>query len=168
MAHDQGNDECATALLEESLTLFRDIGHQYGPAFTLSVLGTVAHAQGNDERATALYEESLGLWTAIGFKWGMATTLHRLGAMAHEQGDDDRATALYEERLALRWELGDNHGLAECLEGLAGVAVASSNWSTPRGSWALQRPCAWPQVLPCRPASVSGMTATCLQCDWPG
>ena len=32
VAHDQGNDERATALLEESLTLFRDIGHQYGPA----------------------------------------------------------------------------------------------------------------------------------------
>jgi tetratricopeptide (TPR) repeat protein len=97
VAHEQGNDERAMALLEESLTLFRDIGHQYGPALTLSVLGTVAHEQGDDERATALYEESLGLWTAIGFKWGMATTLHRLGTVAQAQGDDGRATALLEE-----------------------------------------------------------------------
>ena len=82
------------ALLEESVTLFRDIGDKDGFAYTLSILGAVVHTQGDDERATAFYEESLALWTAIGFKWGMATAINGVGTVVYAQDDAGRAMAL--------------------------------------------------------------------------
>jgi non-specific serine/threonine protein kinase len=111
-------------LLEESVTLFRDIGDKWGLAMALGVLGTVVSAQGDPSHAAALYEESRALRRALGDKWGMASALCQLATVVFEQGDAGRATALYEESRALRRALGDQHGMAECCEGLAEVAVA--------------------------------------------
>jgi hypothetical protein len=136
VAHDQGNTGRAAVLIEQSMTLYRELGGTaLGITMPLSISGTITQAQGDTERARVLLEESLALQREVGSKWDMATTLNRLGRVTHAQGDDGRAMALYEESMTLCRELGDKHGLAECLEGLAEVAVAQRQLE--RTAWLL-------------------------------
>ena len=85
----------------------------------------------------------------------------RLGTVAHAQGDDGG------RRRCMRraWHCAGNSGTNTALpsaRGPGGGGGAQGTWNTPHGFWVLQRPCARRSALPCRPASVSGMTVTCL------
>ena len=145
VAHDQGNDERATALLEESVTLFRDIGDKVGMALTLNVLGTVIHAQGDDERATALYEESLALRRELGDKHGLAECLEGLAGVAVAQQHLERAARLLGAAETLREATGAplspderaryDRSVSAVRAGLGEAAFAAA--------WATGKACPW-------------------------
>ena len=50
MVHEQGDDEVARALYEESLQLQRERNDRQGIGFALNNLGLLAHEQGDDSR----------------------------------------------------------------------------------------------------------------------
>jgi predicted ATPase/DNA-binding CsgD family transcriptional regulator len=114
--------EGATALLEESLALYRDLGDERGIATALQTLGSVAREQGHYARAQALHEESLTLSREAGYREGVAWSLNELGLVEQRRGDDERGTALLEESLDLHRDLGDRWRAASVLEGLSGSA----------------------------------------------
>jgi len=114
----------ATRLLEESLTLFRELGDPNGIGWALNHLGHVAQILGEYERATQLHEESLPLFREIGLRWvGIPWAHQGLGETALAQGDAALATPHFMEALALFRDVGDRAGMSWCLAGLAGTAA---------------------------------------------
>jgi tetratricopeptide (TPR) repeat protein len=132
MAWRQGDHSAAQALLEESLTLFRELGDQRGIANVLNYSGNIAWAQGDLERAKALHEESLAIRRALGDQGGIASSLGNLGNIAWAQGDYERAKVLYEECLALFRELGNQWGVANVLNNLGVVVRAQGDYGRAR------------------------------------
>jgi len=114
----------ATALVQESLTVFRRSGETQGIGWALNHLGHVAQIQGEYERAIRLHEESLPLFRAIGLKnIGVAWVFQSLGETALAQGDAALATTHLTEALELFKDMRDRAGMAWCLAGLAGAAA---------------------------------------------
>jgi predicted ATPase/DNA-binding SARP family transcriptional activator len=132
LAEMQGARERAQTLLQESLTLRRELGDGLGMAETLNNLASIAWTQDEHESARALFEESLALRRDLGDQWGTASTLNNLGAVAHSQGDYTRAQRLCTESLALRRELNDQWGIAYCLNNLGLVASAQKDYKRVR------------------------------------
>jgi tetratricopeptide (TPR) repeat protein len=111
----------ATALLESSLRLRRELGDKRGIAASLSSLATVAYHQGNYEHAIPMYTESLSLYRELGDKEGISRTLNNLGALAEMQGSYQEAATLYQESLVLSIELGGQQDRANALFNLGSV-----------------------------------------------
>ncbi len=123
----------AVALSEESLTLCKKGGDDWGSAFSLQTLGAVARYQGEYARAEVLHEESLRIFRGLREKWGIAFALSFLGLVAYRQGSYERATGLYDESLSLfrglRQQWGTaialhNLGIAQCCQGNYARAIA--------------------------------------------
>jgi len=123
LAWSQGDYARATALLEESLALFRALGDTAGIANTQNHLGVIAQLQGDYVRATTLLEGSLALRREQGDKHGIAGALNNLGMVALCQGDYARARPLVEEALAVMRELGSERYIALALNNLGIVAL---------------------------------------------
>jgi predicted ATPase/DNA-binding XRE family transcriptional regulator len=108
----QGEFARANTLVEESLTLYQDLGDDAGAAFALLVLGRTAVSQGNNGRGETLVEESLALFRQQGNMWGIARALIVLGDGALFEDDVDRATANFQKSLAICQDLEDAEGIA--------------------------------------------------------
>ncbi len=108
----QGELTRGNTLLEESLTLYQDLGDDAGAAFALLVLGRTAVSQGNRGRGETLLEESLALFREQGNKWGIARAHIVLGDGALFEGDVDRATAKFQKSLDIAQDLEDAEGIA--------------------------------------------------------
>ncbi len=120
----QGDQAIVRARLEESLTLFRELGDKDGMTFCYWLSGWVALSQGETLTAQALVEQSLALWQEIGNRWYMAWSLGMLGKVAAYRGDLVAARALLEESLAILRASNDKWFTAFCLEELASVVTA--------------------------------------------
>ena len=103
--------ERATALIQESADLYRELGDERGLAFALQILGCVEREQGRYARARALLEGSMAFWRGSGDEAGIADTLLYLAMVAWMAGDHERAEALSAEALAMFRRLGQTHGM---------------------------------------------------------
>jgi len=92
--------EQATALYEDSLTLFQEAGHKWYIAVVHFRLASIAFAQDDYDRATALWQTSLAICRELGEKIGMADILGGLGAIASARGNYDQAMEMHKESLA--------------------------------------------------------------------
>jgi tetratricopeptide (TPR) repeat protein len=119
--HDHQDHERATELYEESLGIFRDLGHQQAIAFLLNHLGNVARMRKAPDRARQRYGESLTLFRELRHREGIANVLTNFGRLAEEQGDWAGALAHHQESLAMRRELGNQGGIARSLDYLGVV-----------------------------------------------
>ena len=129
----QGNPTTARSLLEESLTLFRELGDKGNIAQCISLSGRLALSQGDTAAGRSLLEESMLLSREIGSLWGITESLAVLAQMEASQGDLAAARTLYEESLTLARERNYKDLLPSCLEGLAGVVAAQAE-----PTWAAQ------------------------------
>jgi predicted ATPase/DNA-binding SARP family transcriptional activator len=108
----QGNDMVASALLNESLTLFRELNDTQGIAQTLEHLASVVRYQGDYRQAITLLEESLALFQKLEDKQGIAAVLSNLAMVSEYQGDYEQATTLLEHSLVLARKQGDTSMVA--------------------------------------------------------
>ena len=97
----QRNSAAARPLLEESRTLFQELGDRSGEALSLYYLGMAAHFSGDRAGARAHYEESLRLFQQQGDAFGVALLVSMLEGMVLPQGDQEMAHSLYEQSLPL-------------------------------------------------------------------
>jgi predicted ATPase/DNA-binding XRE family transcriptional regulator len=111
----QGELARANTLLEESLTLYRELGDAAGAAYALLVLGRTAVSQGDLRQGAKLVEESLALFRQQGNMWGIARALIILGDMALFESDINRATSKFCKSLDISQDLGDAEGIAVSL-----------------------------------------------------
>jgi predicted ATPase/DNA-binding XRE family transcriptional regulator len=112
LAYFQGELRRGNALLEESLTLYRELDDDAGTSFALLVLGRIAVSQGDRKRGAALVEESLASFRQQGNEWGIARALVVLGDVALFEGALDRATAKFQRSLDISRDLEDAEGIA--------------------------------------------------------
>jgi tetratricopeptide (TPR) repeat protein len=97
----QRNAAAALPLLEESSTLFKDLGFVWGEAMSLHYLGMAAYFSGDRAAARGHYEESLRLFQEQGDVFGVTLQVSALEAVVLPQGDEEIARSLYEQSLPL-------------------------------------------------------------------
>ncbi|HYL82431.1 MAG TPA: tetratricopeptide repeat protein, partial [Candidatus Acidoferrum sp.] len=102
----------ARPFLEESLSIWRELGNKEGTATALHSLGWLAFQVGDFERARSLSEEALLLNRELGEKRGAAVALFDLGIVALHKSEYPLALSLLEESMALRRAVGDRRGCA--------------------------------------------------------
>jgi predicted ATPase/DNA-binding XRE family transcriptional regulator len=128
LASVQGDHDRAVALHKESLSVYRQMGHNKGVGMSLRALGLVAHERGDYGRAVRLHEQALALDREFGTTFGIAWSMRALADAVREQGDLTRATTLLEESLAL--SRGEEHawGIVRTLASLGSVACEAGEY----------------------------------------
>jgi hypothetical protein len=134
----QSDSALGRSLLEEALSLNREIGDKEGIAVSSSLLAELALSQNDLATARSLAEESLVLYREMEYRKGTAESLCLLARIATVSGDYASASTLCTECLAIAKEMDDKELLASGLEGLAGVIAAqeSVEISTKNALWA--------------------------------
>ena len=119
-----GGKSRAYALLEASVTIYRELGDRRGLATSL---GDFGYLQNEAEAACSLLEESLTLAREVGDPWILANALVHLGVFMEEQGDLKQARLYLEESVMLYRALKDQHALSYSLCKLIEVALSYTN-----------------------------------------
>jgi tetratricopeptide (TPR) repeat protein len=88
-------------LLQESLSISREIGNQWEVGFALTGLGLDAQAQGDYAQARGLFQESIDAFREIGDQWNIARTLNLLGRANQASGDCSEAEYSLQEALRI-------------------------------------------------------------------
>jgi predicted ATPase/DNA-binding SARP family transcriptional activator len=120
----QGENELATALLQESLDLYRELGDEEGIVRATAELGSVAIAELDLDRAAALYEEAVPLFRSQGKTSRVAASLGNLGTIAHMRGELETAVGYYADAIEASRESGDEDVAAVNLHNLARSELA--------------------------------------------
>ncbi len=100
-----GNQE--SSLLEQSLTLFREVGDKFGIAQCLLSLAGAVEMEDDYKQAILLAEEQLAVRKEIGDQDGIATALGNLRDLVFKAGDYQKAIGFHEESLAIFRKLGN-------------------------------------------------------------
>jgi predicted ATPase len=117
--------EKATELLQESLTIFRDLGARREIAYTLYYLGDFLGLRGRGGKP--LLQEALTISKGIGDQRGVALSLWGLGWAATDQGEYGAAKHLFQESLTLFRELSNQEGIVQSLNSLGYIAWVLGN-----------------------------------------
>ncbi|MBW3587955.1 MAG: tetratricopeptide repeat protein [Actinobacteria bacterium] len=122
----------ALPLLNESLSIRRELDDKRGIAQTLGTLGNVHSSLGDNESAAALWQESLEIRRRINDKRGAAAVLANLAVLTAGKGNYEDALKSYEESVALNREVGDRHNEALSLFNIGGIWDAQGDYATSR------------------------------------
>jgi ATP/maltotriose-dependent transcriptional regulator MalT len=122
-----GESDRAIALLEEALTLFRELGDRRGVATSITKLGAALLHRGDMEGAAVLSEEADALRGEPLDRWVLAWLTTFLAMAALYEGDYELSGALGTEALAIYRELGDTRGIVICHVGLGLTELAKGD-----------------------------------------
>jgi predicted ATPase len=120
----------ARELLEQSLSLYRELDNRDGLANVLTNLGALAFEQGEYAAARALFEESLAVRRKLGKPYPISDSLLGLGLVAYHQGEYAAAQTLLEESLKLSRETGYELGTTYPLNALGNLANLQGDYAT--------------------------------------
>jgi non-specific serine/threonine protein kinase len=123
LATHQGDYERAVSLIEESRSLFEELGDRPGVATSLVYLGQLGLHGGDYERVRALGRDAEALRHELADRQAIARLLYLLGTAALSGGEHDRAITFLQEGLALNRELGDSWDACICLTVLGIIAL---------------------------------------------
>src|SRR5262249_55657457 len=113
----------ARVLVEESLSLMREMGDRRGMTHSLFQLGCIAHQLGDLNAAQRHLAECRSLDLELGVKGGLV--LQALGDLFLEAGDYAAARRSYSAFVTEREEIGERWGIVRGLYGLGKVALAA-------------------------------------------
>ena len=119
-AASRGDNQRATALFEQALSLARKVRSQWVVAYFLLTLGARSLDEAEYDKAVSHYKESLPLLRELNDLTGVACALAGLGNVALLQGDHEQALGLHQESLASFKDSREGSSIAFCLECLAG------------------------------------------------
>ena len=128
----QGDHAAASALAEESVAIWRELGEKHGLAHALTVFGLAARHQSDYSLAQTLTEEGVAMFQEMGDRWGLAFSSFCLGLAISDMGNFEWARTLFEESLAIFRVLGDRWGAALPLSSLGDVAYLQGDYSAAR------------------------------------
>ena len=130
MAYIQSDYPATRPLLEESLSIYRELGPagRRGLADALITLGDMETELGDYETASSLMKEALDIMLELKDVRGIARALWQLGQCAVRPGDYEQAVQYFEKALPLLRQVGDRAHTAIALSGLAEVAVRSGDF----------------------------------------
>lgn len=107
LAEHEYNFRRASAWLEESLRLYRELGDREGEAAALNRLGIATLDAGEYAQAEEWFQHGLALRRVSGDIRGMAGALTNLGVVSLHLGEYEQARSRLEEALACYHEVGD-------------------------------------------------------------
>ncbi len=117
--HFQGNDnQRAKLFFDESLALYRRVGHKHGIARALAGLGLETQAEGNYPLAFTFFAEALRLHRELDDQYYMAVMLNNLGTVAEAEENLNQAALFYNESLIVFEGLKNKFGIALVLNNL--------------------------------------------------
>ncbi len=119
-----GAEECFAdleELLQESLTLYRGLGDQWGVAFALSRFLWTTRPHSDAQR---YLQESLAIGREIGDRWTVGLCLDRMGEISQHTGAFGEAKQRYQESREVFHELGDRDAEQMSLDRIGYVARA--------------------------------------------
>jgi Tfp pilus assembly protein PilF len=111
VAQREGKYAMARALLQESLTLRREVGDKEGIARVLKALAQTAAAEGKGAHAVRLHAASMALYEAMGMHWDTPELIAE-----YERVLDAIRATLGEAAFAEAWEAGRAMLLEEAIE----------------------------------------------------
>lgn len=117
----------ARKLLEESVTLARELGDMQALAGALSGLGWVMYRQNEKAAAYCLHHESVSVARKSGDAWSLANTLESFGRFMHYAGRMDEASTFLAESISISRKLLDKECLARTLTTLVAIQIAQGN-----------------------------------------
>jgi len=123
-----GDFEKAVTLLNQAITLAREIGDTNRMAWALADLGLAAREQGDPVQAVHCFSEALSLFQALEDRRGIGNNLYFLAETHTLNGDLEAARPLWQAGLRLFREEADPPHIAWGLEGLADVAFLAEQW----------------------------------------
>jgi predicted ATPase len=128
----QGDLATVRSLLEESFSLFSELGDKESTAYCYSIWGMIAFYEGELALARQMFEQSLALFREMQHQHGTTEMLAALARVAMRQSDYATARHFFEESLALARQAGDKLSMAADLEGIAEVVAAQGQpiWAT--------------------------------------
>jgi predicted ATPase/class 3 adenylate cyclase len=132
LAYYMGHYDEAVALLEEGLSIAREIGDKGRLKVALYMLGMASIGRGNLALARNCIDEALVLARELGNKRDIAATLNARAQLHRMEGEVDTAEPLYDQMLAIARELGDREGVAIGLLNLAMVSVGRGQFERAR------------------------------------
>jgi non-specific serine/threonine protein kinase len=122
IARDQGDRKRLYVYCEESLAIFRELGHTL-VGFALNNLALAAYLDGDLALAAQRAEESEAFFRQLQAEPNLAEVLVTLGRIKGAQGGTVAAQANLTEALRLAWATGPRWVVAAALEGLGVQAV---------------------------------------------
>jgi predicted ATPase/transcriptional regulator with XRE-family HTH domain len=127
VAMDRANYDRANQLLDQVLTLRRELNDRTGIGVCLNNLGLVANLQHESARALELLQNSATVFNDDGDVRNTGLALVNLGRVYFDMGDLDRASRTWTESLQLAAQLGGTlreESTFQGIEGLAEIAAA--------------------------------------------
>jgi tetratricopeptide (TPR) repeat protein len=130
LAYVQSDFPDAGALLEESLSIYRELGpaSRLSLAHTLLMLGDTEIGVGNYTAAVSVIEEGLRIMRELNESSGSARALWKLGWHSLSQGDYEQASQCFAEVLPFYRRIGDKDGLSMVLSGRGEVMVRQGDY----------------------------------------
>jgi ATP/maltotriose-dependent transcriptional regulator MalT len=125
----------AHMLLDECLSVSREIGDWTTISLALSRLAWAAWGSMDYEQALALAAESESISRERGDRWGTAFALNIQGKVLRTHGRVDGALRLYGESRAIFQEIGDRWGAIQSLTGLGQLALYQGDLARAEGFW---------------------------------
>jgi tetratricopeptide (TPR) repeat protein len=108
----QGDFPAAENFLEQSLSLYEQLGDQWGIAASLNALAITERDRGDYSAAESNFERSLACWRLLPDRSATARCLHNLANVVKVGGDYTRARRALDEATKIFEELGDPSGAA--------------------------------------------------------
>jgi predicted ATPase/DNA-binding winged helix-turn-helix (wHTH) protein len=106
----QGDFAAAERSLQQSISLYEELGDQWGIAASLNALAVSARDRGDYVSAQSSFERSLACWRMLSDRLAMARCLHNLANVVKIRGDYPRALGALREATNIFEELGDRSG----------------------------------------------------------
>jgi predicted ATPase/DNA-binding winged helix-turn-helix (wHTH) protein len=132
LATSQGDYPAAQSYLEQSLSLYEDLGDEWGTAASLNALAVAARDRGDYAASQANFERSLACWRLLPDRPAIARCLHNLANVVRIRGDYARAHWALSEAVSIFEELGDRTGAAWAINQQGDIARAQGEWATAR------------------------------------
>ncbi len=133
LATTQGDYPAAERFLEQSLSLYEELGDQSGIAASLNALAVSARDRGDYSAAQSNFERSLACWRMLSDRSAMARCLHNLANVVKVRGDYPRARWALREAADIFEELGDRTGAAWSINQQGDIARAQGDVAAARG-----------------------------------
>ncbi|KIO23963.1 hypothetical protein M407DRAFT_26580 [Tulasnella calospora MUT 4182] len=136
MLYKQNNDENASSVLQQALSLAKSTGNQRPTADALRWLGHVYRAQCKYTQAEESYTRAQEIYARIGNDQGRANVLHGLGEVYCVQSKYTQAEKSYTQAQEIFARIGDDLGRANALRGLGELYRVQSKYTQAAESYA--------------------------------
>ena len=127
LATAQGDYPAAEYFLEQSLSLYEEIGDQSGIAASWNALAILARDRGDYSSAESNFERSLACWRLLSDRLATARCLHNLANVVKVRGDYPRARWALSEATDIFHQLGDLHGASWSINQEGDIAHAQGD-----------------------------------------